>query len=322
VRTASTKQRGTFIRCTGLPYAGTMLQIRGLHKRFGEKVALNGFDLDAQPGRLVGFLGANGAGKTTTMRAIFGLLEVDAGTLEWRGRPIEASSRDRFGYMPEQRGLYGRMPIAEQLAYFGTLHGLAKRDANKSASAMLEELGLADRANDRLESLSHGNQQRIQLGVALVHRPELLVLDEPFSGLDPIGIATMTDVLRARANEGAAVLFSSHQLDLVENFCDDVVVIDNGRQLDSGSLLEVQGRSGYLVAEVEFADASLEPGNVEGCAPERDRGGWRYRLPHSIATTEVVTQLAKYGNIRSFSHRPPALAEVFRSIVRKGGGVS
>jgi ABC-2 type transport system ATP-binding protein len=295
-----------------------MLQVRGLRKSFGDKVALDGLDLEAQPGRLVGFLGANGAGKTTTMRAIFGLLTPDTGTLEWHGDPIDPSMRDRFGYMPEQRGLYARMPIAEQLAYFGTLHGMSTSDAVRSSESMLAELGLTDRSKDRLESLSHGNQQRIQLGVALVHRPDLLVLDEPFSGLDPLGIATMTGVLRARANEGAAVVFSSHQLELVEEFCDDVVVIDRGRQLESGPLTEVQNRSGYLVAEVEFVDRLVSPPMIDGIGAERDRDVWRYRLPRSIQTDDVVSVLAKFGQIRSFAHRPPALVEVFREIVSRG----
>jgi ABC-2 type transport system ATP-binding protein len=295
-----------------------MLQVRGLRKSFGEKIALDGLDLGAHPGRLVGFLGANGAGKTTTMRAIFGLLTPDAGTLEWHGTPIDASMRDRFGYMPEQRGLYARMPIAEQLAYFGSLHGMSKSEAARSSESMLVELGLSDRSKDRLESLSHGNQQRVQLGVALVHRPDFLVLDEPFSGLDPLGIATMTGVLRARANEGAAVVFSSHQLDLVEEFCDDVVVIDKGRQLDSGPLAEVQNRSGYLVADVEFVDPLVSPPTIDGVAAERDRDGWRYRLPHAVRTDDVVRALAGFGQIRSFSHRPPALVEVFREIVSQG----
>jgi ABC-2 type transport system ATP-binding protein len=295
-----------------------MLQVRGLRKTFGEKVALDGLDMSAQPGRLVGFLGANGAGKTTTMRAVFGLLTPDAGTLEWHGKPIDPSMRERFGYMPEQRGLYARMPIAEQVAYFGSLHGMSKSDAARSTESMLAELGLTERSEDRLESLSHGNQQRVQLGVALVHRPDLLVLDEPFSGLDPLGIATMTGVLRARANDGAAVVFSSHQLDLVEEFCDDVVVIDKGRQLDSGPLAEVQNRSGYLVAEVEFVDPLVSPPMIDGVAAERDRDVWRYRLPIAIQTDVVVRVLASCGQMRSFAHRPPALVEVFREIVRRG----
>lgn len=299
-----------------------MLRLRGLRKTFGGKVALDGLDLHAQSGRLVGFLGANGAGKTTTMRAVFGLVAPDAGSLEWNGASINADSRQRFGYMPEQRGLYARMPIGEQLAYFGTLHGMSNFDADRSASDMLDELGLADRAKDRLESLSHGNQQRVQLGVALVHQPDLLVLDEPFSGLDPLGIATMTGVLRRRAADGAAVVFSSHQLELVEEFCDDVVVIDKGRRLDSGTLEEVRARSGYLVADIEFVDQRVEAPTIEGVAAERDRAVWRYRLPMSVCTEAVVGALHGCGPLRSLSHRPPALSEVFREIVARGNDLA
>lgn len=295
-----------------------MLQLRGLHKSFGATVALDGLDLVAQPGRLVGFLGANGAGKTTAMRAVFGLLTPDAGSLEWNGSPIDAHGRERFGYMPEQRGLYARMPIRQQLVYFGMLHGMSKVAADRSAVAMLDELGLADRADDRLELLSHGNQQRIQLGVALVHKPELLVLDEPFSGLDPLGITTMTHVLRRRAGEGAAVVFSSHQLELVEEFCDDVVVIHRGRRLDGGTLEEVQSRSGYLVAEIEFSDRSIQPPAIARVSPERDRRGWRYRLPLTVSTEDVVHALNGCGQMRSFSFRPPALSEVFREMIARG----
>ncbi len=296
-----------------------MLQVRGLRKSFGSLIALDGLDLDALPGRLLGFLGANGAGKTTMMRAVFGLVVPDGGSVEWNGRTIDAEARQRFGYMPEQRGLYARMPIGEQLAYFGTLHGMSKQAATSSAQEMLEELGLADRRDDRLESLSHGNQQRVQLGVALVHRPELLVLDEPFSGLDPMGIATMTDVLRRRSRAGASVVFSSHQLELVEDFCDDVCVIDRGRKLDSGALDEVRMRSGYLVAEVEFEDRGVEPPAVCAVLPERDREGWRYRLPLHVRTNDVVDALKGCGTMRSFSYHPPALSEVFRAIIAHGG---
>ena len=169
-----------------------MLEIHDLTKRYGDVVALDGASFSARPGRIVGFLGPNGAGKTTTMRCIFGLAVPDRGGTLWRGQPVARETRLRFGYMPEQRGLYPRMRVAEQLSYFAQHHGLSGRDGDAAALRWLERLGLGDRASSKLEDLSHGNQQRVQLGAALVHDPELLVLDEPFSGLDPIGIATMT----------------------------------------------------------------------------------------------------------------------------------
>ena len=179
-----------------------MLEIRGLTKRYGPVTALDGASFTAARGRLVGFLGPNGAGKTTTMRCVFGLATPDAGDVRWDAQPIDDDMRLRFGYMPEQRGLYPRMRVAEQLSYFGQHHGLSSKDAKARGIAWLERFGLADRAKSKLEDLSHGNQQRVQLATALVHDPELLVLDEPFSGLDPIGIATMTEVLRERAAAG------------------------------------------------------------------------------------------------------------------------
>ena len=178
---------------------------------------------------MLGFLGPNGAGKTTTMRAIFGLVELDGGQVLWDGRPIGLAERLRFGYMPEERGLYPRMPVGEQIAYFGRLHGLDASAARAAAARWLERLGLAGRAAAKVEELSHGNQQRAQLAAALVHEPELLVLDEPFAGLDPVAVRTLAEILRGEAARGAAVLFSSHQLELVEDICEDVAIIDHGR---------------------------------------------------------------------------------------------
>ena len=199
-----------------------MIEIDDIRKRFGEVQALDGCSFSVERGRMLGFLGPNGAGKTTTMRAIFGLVEPDSGAVLWDGRPVGLEERLRFGYMPEERGLYPRMPVAEQIAYFGRLHGMDAGAARTAAEEWLERLGLAERATAKLEELSHGNQQRAQLAAALVHEPELLVLDEPFSGLDPVAVQTLAELLRREAERGAAVLFSSHQLDLVEDICEDV----------------------------------------------------------------------------------------------------
>ena len=204
-----------------------MLAINDLSKTYGDVVALEGCSFTVEPGRMLGFLGPNGAGKTTTMRAIFGLLRPDAGDVPWNGHPIAPEARLRFGYMPEQRGLYPKMKVVEQLVYFGRLHAMSA-EARAAAEELLDELGLTNR-RDPLDDLSHGNQQRVQLAAALVHSPELLVLDEPFNGLDPIGAETMANVLRSRVAAGAAVVFSSHQLDLVEDLCEDVAIIHRGR---------------------------------------------------------------------------------------------
>ena len=230
-----------------------MLEIVDLAKRYGAVTALDGASFTAEPGRIVGFLGPNGAGKTTTMRCIFGLARPDRGEVRWRGGPVDRETRLRFGYMPEQRGLYPRMRVGEQLSYFAQQHGLSGRDANAAATRWLDRMGLGDRAKSKLEELSHGNQQRVQLAVALAHDPELLVLDEPFSGLDPIGIATMTEVIHERAAAGVGVVFSSHQLDLVEDVCEDVVIIARGRIVAAGAIDELKARSGRRHLEIEVA---------------------------------------------------------------------
>lgn len=220
-----------------------MLTCERLTKRYGEVVALDGATLTVAPGRMVGFLGPNGSGKTTAMRSIFNLVRLDGGRVLWNGHPVESADRRTFGYMPEVRGLYPKMQVREQVEYFATLHGADRARARRNADHWLEVLGLADRRNARVETLSHGNQQRVQLAVSLAFESDLLVLDEPFSGLDPLAVRMMGDVIRKEAARGAGVLFSSHQLDLVEELCEDVVIIDHGRVVLSGELEDVRGAS-------------------------------------------------------------------------------
>ncbi|MEX0836507.1 MAG: ATP-binding cassette domain-containing protein, partial [Nitriliruptor sp.] len=206
-----------------------MLELDRLHRRFGDVLALDGLSFSVARGELCGFLGPNGAGKTTAMRAVLGVTRLDDGEVRWDGQPVDRAVRRRTGYLPEERGLYPKMRVTEHLVYLGRLHGLTAADAEQRSQRLLDELGLSDRAGTEIESLSLGNQQRVQLAAALVHDPDLLVLDEPFSGLDPIAVDTMSAMLRERAAAGAAVVFSSHQLDLVEDLCRTVAVAAAGR---------------------------------------------------------------------------------------------
>jgi ABC-2 type transport system ATP-binding protein len=219
-----------------------VLELDGLRRRFGGVVALDGLGFTVQPGQLFGFVGPNGAGKTTAMRIVLGVLAADAGEVRWQGRPVDPAARARFGYMPEERGLYPKMRVRDQLAYFARLHGAASDAASSAADRWLERLGLGERAGDPTEALSLGNQQRAQLGVALVHEPDLLVLDVPFAGLDPVGIDTLSEVLRERARAGVPVVFSSHQLELVERLCDAVAIVRGGRVVASGTVAELRAR--------------------------------------------------------------------------------
>jgi ABC-2 type transport system ATP-binding protein len=233
------------------------LQLRELRKRYGETVALDGVSFAVGEGEMFGFVGPNGAGKTTTMRIVLGVLGADSGAVTWRGGPIGVAERRRIGYMPEERGLYPKMRVRDQLVYMARLHGAGEADAGAAADRWLERLGIAERGGDPVEALSLGNQQRVQLAVALVHEPDLLVLDEPFSGLDPDGVdalaGALTEEIRAR---GVPVIFSSHQLELVERLCDSVAIIAAGRIATSGRLDALGDRP---LAEL-FREATRRPG--------------------------------------------------------------
>ncbi|HET9520418.1 MAG TPA: ATP-binding cassette domain-containing protein [Candidatus Limnocylindrales bacterium] len=295
-----------------------MLEIIDLAKRYGTIVALDGANFTAQPGRLVGFLGPNGAGKTTTMRCIFGLVAPDRGRALWNGAEIDRETRLRFGYMPEQRGLYPRMRVAEQLSYFAQHHGMTSRAADAAAARWLERLGLADRAKAKLEELSHGNQQRVQLGAALVHDPELLVLDEPFSGLDPIGIATMSEILHERAAAGVGVLFSSHQLDLVEDICEDVVIIARGRIAAHGAINELRAASSRRHLEVEVAGAGSGwlDGRADLTVVEQRGDLVKLLVGPDVDLAAVLAAATAAGPVRRFAFQPPALSELFMEAVQ------
>ena len=295
-----------------------MLEITDLSKRYASVVALDGASFAVRPGRLVGFLGPNGAGKTTAMRCIFGLARPDRGTVTWAGRPIDRADRLRFGYMPEQRGLYPRMKVADQLGYFAQQHGMAGRAAKAATARWLDDLGLTDRAGAKLEALSHGNQQRVQLGAALVHDPELLVLDEPFSGLDPLGIATMSRILRDRADAGVGVLFSSHQLDLVEDVCEDVVIIDRGRIVAAGAIDDLRAGASrrHLEVEVVGNDSAWVAGRPDLTIVERRGDFARLLAPVDLDLVDVLATAAAAGTVRRFSFQPPTLSELFMDLVQ------
>ncbi|HEX5367131.1 MAG TPA: ATP-binding cassette domain-containing protein, partial [Acidimicrobiales bacterium] len=217
-----------------------MLTVRGVTKRYGSIAALSEVSFEVQRGEVIGFLGPNGAGKTTAMRAIMQLVTVDAGSVTWDGAPVDREVRQRFGYMPAERGLYPRMGVRDHLVYYGRLSGLSRTGAARTADAWIDRLGLAERAGDTVQSLSSGNRQRVQLALALVNEPELLVLDEPFSGLDPVAVGVLSDVLREQVARGAALLLSSHQLDLVADVCGAVVIVDRGRVVLRGDVAEVR----------------------------------------------------------------------------------
>jgi ABC-2 type transport system ATP-binding protein len=290
------------------------IETRGLSRTFGEVRAVDGVDLVVRPGGLTGFVGGNGAGKTTTMRMVMGLLRPDAGEVLWDGRPMTDADRRRFGYMPEERGLYPKQKVADQLAYLGRLSGMTTADAREAVDRHLERFDLGDRAGDRVEALSLGNQQRVQIIAALLHGPAALVLDEPFSGLDPAAVDAMADILRDHAASGVPVLFSSHQLDLVERLCDHLIVLARGRVVAQGAVDDLRAGGPTRFRLVTDADAGWVR-DVRGIhVHDVDGSAALLELLTDGADQAVLREALERGAVREFTRVVPPLAEVYREV--------
>ncbi len=293
-----------------------MLQLEGISRTFGDRLVLEDVGFTVERGKLTGFVGGNGAGKTTTMRIVLGVLTPDSGTITLDGRPLGDQQRRGFGYMPEERGLYPKMPLLEQIAYLARLHGYEKRPATERARELLEKLGLGERLTDPVDDLSLGNQQRAQIAAALVHDPEVLILDEPFSGLDPMAVDVVLGVLSEHAARGVPVLFSSHQLDVVERLCDDVVVIAGGKIRASGEKEALRQR--YAEPRYEITSAGdmgwlrTEP----GVSVVEFDGGYALFDAEEATAQRVLRAALDAGPVHAFSPVRPRLAEIFRDIVR------
>ncbi len=295
-----------------------MLDLIELTKRYGEVTALDGLSMAVAGGRMHGFVGRNGSGKTTTMRIALGLARPDTGQMLWRGAPATSGDRRRFGYMPEERGLYPRMRLVDQVAYLGELSGLPGADARAAAARWLDDLGLGDRLGDRAETLSQGNQQRVQLAAALVHDPDLLVLDEPFNGLDPVGVDLLSDVLRAQVARGVAVVFSSHQLELVERLCDEVTIVEAGRVVAAGDIRVLRTGRGRPLVRVELDGGWTQwADGLEGALSVRAVDGAALIELADGADDQAVLDAARAaGRVVAFEHVVPTLAETFREVVQ------
>jgi ABC-2 type transport system ATP-binding protein len=294
------------------------LEIDGLRRRYGTVTALDGLTFSVPAGQVFGFLGPNGAGKTTTMRAIFGVTALDGGEIRWRGKPVDEAARRTFGYMPEERGLYPTMALFDQVEYFARLHGMDGPSAAKAAWHWIDRLGLSGRGRTRIDALSHGNQQRAQLAVALVHDPDLLVLDEPFSGLDPGGIDDMSVILAERAAAGVTVLFSSHQLDLVEDICEAVAIIHRGRLVVSGLVADLRRgdhpRLAVRVTGDRTGGWSAGIGSAIGTVDSVRADGTAEISLTSTADSQTILDLARAaGPVEHFAFEDRSLSEVFRT---------
>ncbi|GAA2173383.1 ATP-binding cassette domain-containing protein [Arthrobacter parietis] len=291
-----------------------MLQVQNLTRRFGENTAVDDVSFTVPSGKMTGFVGANGAGKTTTMRMIMGVLTAHAGAVLMDDRPVTAADRATFGYMPEERGLYPKQPILDQLVYLGQLHRMSQADARSRAQDLLERFQLGDRGKDKLESLSLGNQQRVQIAASLLHRPSVLILDEPFSGLDPVAVDSMVDLLREHTAQGVPVLFSSHQLDLVDRLCDNLVVLQEGRLVAAGTgddLRATAPRRHRLTVSPDAGWVREEAGVTVIDVAGRDAV---VELENDDDAQRLLVAAMARGSVHEFSRIRPSLSEIYRGV--------
>ena len=287
-----------------------MLTVQGLSRSYGDALVVDEVSFDVRPGRLTGFVGANGAGKTTTMRMLMGVLAPTSGEVHWNGEPITTSQRRTFGYMPEERGLYPRMSLLDQLVFLARLHGLDKVSATARARHLLGHFGLDERRGDLLDELSLGNQQRVQIAAALIHRPTALILDEPFSGLDPLAVDSMVELLHEEVGPDVPVLFSSHQLDLVERVCDDLIILSAGRVVVTGATDELRGRGPVRYRVVVDDPSALD--NLPGVVVDRRDGDAIFITVTSGEPSDLLSDLTARTRVSDFhatSNRWPTSSE-------------
>lgn len=298
------------------------LRIEGLYKSFGTREVLRGVSMNVEPGQVMGFVGANGSGKTTTMRIVMGIIDANRGRVTFGGEPIDAPVRASIGYMPEERGLYPKMKVGEQLEYFARLHGQNRSTARESTQRWVQRLGVSERLKDSVEKLSLGNQQRVQLAAALVHNPVMLILDEPFSGLDPLAVDVMSGVLQEYAAQGVPVIFSSHQLSLVESLCTHVSILSGGSIVASGEVEKLRREAGTPMVRLCGDEAAVAAGTEAARKLNQSvqfiPGGLLVPvLSESSAAHAILRAAVEAGGVTEFVPVIPTLAEIFRSAVEE-----
>ncbi|MFC5602385.1 ABC transporter ATP-binding protein [Sporosarcina koreensis] len=294
------------------------LQLENVTKRFGEFTAVDHLNLTVEKGSMYGFLGANGAGKTTTFRMILGLLNANEGQITWNNKTISYETSPEIGYLPEERGLYPKMKVEDQLIFLGELRGMKKADAKKSIDYWLERFEVSQNKNKKVEELSKGNQQKIQVIAALMHDPKLLILDEPFSGLDPVNVEMLKKAITDFRNNGATILFSSHRMDHVEELCEKLSIIHHGKQIVSGSLRDVKRSFDRQNVRIRSDHDLTGLDNVPGVlSVAHSVEGAVFQIDDEEVANELLSAAVQAGPIRHFEIEEPSLQDIFIAKVGK-----
>ena len=296
------------------------LVLKGVSKSFADHVAVRDLSLEVPRGSVFGLLGPNGAGKTTTLRMVLNILGVDGGSIEILGRPADQAVRDRVGYMPEERGLYMRMVLEEQLVFMAAIKGLGRKEATRRLGPWLERLGLADWRKRKTGELSKGMQQKAQFIATVLHEPDLIIMDEPMSGLDPVGMDVMRDVMVDLSRRGATIVLSSHQMDTVERLCDRVALIDKGEKVLDGTMSEVKAAHGKNTVVVAFDGDGSFLGSLPGVAKVSDFGQYvEIKMSDGADPQTLLGEVAARLRIRRFEIVEPSLHDIFVETVTGHG---
>jgi ABC-2 type transport system ATP-binding protein len=300
------------------------LSYRGVRKNFGDVEAVKPLDLDIPAGRIFGLLGPNGAGKTTLIRMTLGIILPDEGSISVYGEPKSRKHENYFGYLPEDRGLYPKMKVWELLVFFGQLRGLSAKEAKKRALAGLDRLGLAEWAENKVEELSKGMQQKIQLLTALIHKPKVAILDEPFSGLDPVNMDLFKEVIKETLEQGTNIVLSTHQMEQVEQMCERIALINKGQIVLSGEVGEIRSRYGSKEIRVEYSGDAPAADTVDGLVQKARLNGHeaRYTLKEGVPLRDLLAAILQAGgDVVRFGEEQASMHDIFVTVVTGNGEV-
>jgi ABC-2 type transport system ATP-binding protein len=296
-----------------------MLTVENLKKTFANITAVDGVSFEVKRGEIFGLLGPNGAGKTTTIRMILDIIKPDSGVIKFDGREIDDEIKSKIGYLPEERGLYRKTRVLETILYFAELKGIDRKIALERAKHWLEKFGLIDRARSKIEELSKGNQQKVQIIISILHDPELIILDEPFAGLDPVNQELLKDILLDLKRENKAIIFSTHQMDQVEKLCDTICLINKGKPVLSGSLADVKKMFGRNTIHIEFDGDSESLKNLRYVKSIDVYPNYaEITVEEGVEPMEVLKQIIGHANLKKFEIKEPSLHSIFIDVVSKG----
>ena len=293
-----------------------MLKIDGITKQFGDKLAVDALSMTVEDGSIMGLIGQNGAGKTTTFRMILDFIKADKGLITWNGRPITQDLKQTIGFLPEERGLYQKMTVEEQILYFAELHGMKRSDAREELGSWMDKLEVVGKMTDKVQTLSKGNAQKIQFIATLIHRPNFLILDEPFTGLDPVNTSLLMNEIKTLKENGAAIIFSSHNMSGVESLSDNVTMLKKGKVVLQGDIYGIRNSFGrtQVYVESELSDAQLS--SVDGInSIEKQGSGRLVHIANEQVGHELFKKVSASGYVQAFVQAPPTLDEIFRKEV-------